>query len=43
MEQLILSLITGIFIAGTAGYLGTLMLSKRMALVAGPLGHLTLP
>ena len=41
--QFIFSLITGIFIGGVAGYLGTLMLSKRMALVAGPLGHLTLP
>lgn len=41
--KVLLSLITGIFIGGTAGYLGTLMLSKRMALVAGPLGHLTLP
>jgi zinc transport system permease protein len=43
MNQLLLSVIAGIFIGGTAGYLGTLMLSKRMALVAGPLGHLTLP
>ena len=43
MDQLLLSLIAGIFIGGTAGYLGTLMLSKRMSLVAGPLGHLTLP
>jgi len=33
----------GAFIGGAAGYLGTLMLSQRMALVAGPLGHLTLP
>jgi zinc transport system permease protein len=41
--EFLLSLITGIFIGGAAGYLGTLMLSKRMALVAGPLGHLTLP
>jgi len=41
--QFFLSLICGIFIGGAAGYLGTLMLSKRMALVAGPLGHLTLP
>ncbi len=41
--QFFLSLICGIFIGGVAGYLGTLMLSKRMALVAGPLGHLTLP
>jgi ABC-type Mn2+/Zn2+ transport system permease subunit len=42
-EGLLLSLVTGIFIAGAAGYLGSLMLSRRMALVAGPLGHLTLP
>jgi zinc transport system permease protein len=42
-NQFILSLTTGIFIGGAAGYLGSLMLSKRMALVAGPLGHLTLP
>jgi ABC-type Mn2+/Zn2+ transport system permease subunit len=41
--QFFLSLICGIFIGGVAGYLGSLMLSKRMALVAGPLGHLTLP
>lgn len=43
MSQLILSLICGIFVSATAGYLGTLMLQKRMSLVAGPLGHLTLP
>lgn len=30
-------------VAGAAGYLGTLMLSKRMSLVGGPLGHITLP
>lgn len=39
----LLSLIVGIFIGAASGYLGSLMLSKRMALVAGPLGHLTLP
>lgn len=39
----LLSLVTGVSIAGAAGYLGSLMLSRRMALVAGPLGHLTLP
>jgi len=38
-----LSLFTGVFIGGVAGYLGTLMVSKRMALVGGALGHLTLP
>ncbi|MEJ2683366.1 MAG: metal ABC transporter permease [Candidatus Sulfobium sp.] len=42
-SQFLLSITTGIFIGGAAGYLGSLMLSKRMALVAGPLGHLTLP
>ena len=36
-------LVTGVFISATAAYLGTLMLSRRMTLVAGPLGHLTLP
>jgi len=42
-HQLLLSLISGIFIAGSAAYLGTLMLSRKMAVVAGPLGHLALP
>lgn len=42
-NQLILSLVSGIFIAGSAAYLGTLMLSRKMAVVAGPLGHLALP
>ena len=41
--EIILALIMGAFIGMASGYLGTLMLSKRMALVAGPLGHLTLP
>jgi zinc transport system permease protein len=43
MSALVFSLASGVFIAGAAGYLGSLMLSRRMALVAGPLGHLTLP
>jgi len=43
MSQLLLSIICGISIGAAAGYLGTLMLEKRMALVAGPLGHLALP
>lgn len=42
-EQMVYSLISGVFIAGAAAYLGTLMLSRRMAVVAGPLGHLALP
>ena len=37
------ALIMSAFIGGVAGYLGSLMLSKRMALVGGPLGHLSLP
>ena len=43
MNKFLFSLVTGVFIGGTAGYLGSLMVSKKMALVAGPLGHLTLP
>jgi zinc transport system permease protein len=43
MSSFTLSLISGISIGGAAGYLGSLMLGRRMALVAGPLGHLTLP
>jgi ABC-type Mn2+/Zn2+ transport system permease subunit len=41
--QFLLSLIVGIFVGGAAGFLGSLMLGRRMALAAGPLGHLTLP
>jgi ABC-type Mn2+/Zn2+ transport system permease subunit len=43
IDQLSLSLISGVFVAGSAAYLGTLMLSRKMAVVAGPLGHLALP
>jgi len=43
MNQFTLSLISAIFIGGTAGYLGSLMITKRMGLVGGPLGHLALP
>jgi len=42
-SQFTLSLITAIFIGGAAGYLGSLMITKKMALVGGPLGHLALP
>lgn len=41
--QLALSLVSGVFISGSAAYLGTLMLSRKMAVIAGPLGHLALP
>jgi zinc transport system permease protein len=43
VTSLLYSLLSGVFIGGASGYLGSLMLSRRMALVAGPLGHLTLP
>ena len=42
-NQLFFTIISGIFISGVAGYLGTLMLSKKMSVVAGPLAHLALP
>jgi zinc transport system permease protein len=42
-SHLLLMLAAGVSIGGVAGYLGTLMLGRRMSLVAGPLGHLTLP
>ncbi len=41
--QDIYSLITAIFIGGAAGYLGSLMVTKRMALVGDALGHVALP
>jgi len=43
ISQFIFSLISGIFIGGVAGYLGSLMLTKRMALVGDALGHVALP
>ncbi|MCD6466125.1 metal ABC transporter permease [Candidatus Bathyarchaeota archaeon] len=43
MTNLALSLVIGFFIGVVAGYLGSLMLSRKMSLAAGPLGHLTLP
>ncbi len=41
--ETILALILGAFVGGVAGYLGSLMISKRMALVGGAFGHLALP
>lgn len=35
--------ITTLLVASAAGFLGAFMISKRMSLVAGPLGHLALP
>lgn len=42
-NQFLFSLISGVFIGGTAAYLGSLMLTKRMALVGDALGHVALP
>jgi len=42
-NQFLFSLVAGIFIGGAAGYLGSLMLTKRMALVGDALGHVALP
>jgi len=41
MNFLILLVVS--IVSATAGYVGTMMLSKRMSLAAGPLGHLALP
>ncbi len=41
--QFILSLIAAVFIGGVAGYLGSLMITRKMVLAGGPLGHLALP
>lgn len=43
INQFLLSLAAGIFIGGVAGYLGTLMVVKRMSVAADPLSHLVLP
>jgi ABC-type Mn2+/Zn2+ transport system permease subunit len=43
MNQLSLTIISAIFIGGITGYMGTLMLSRKMSMVAGPLAHLSLP
>lgn len=42
-HQFILSFISGLSVSAIAGYLGTLMLSKKMSITAGPLGHLAFP
>lgn len=36
-------LLSGIFVGGTAGYLGSLMLSREMTIIVDPLSHLALP
>jgi len=41
--QLLLAIIMVAFVGGIAGFIGSLMVTKRMALMGGALGHLTLP
>jgi ABC-type Mn2+/Zn2+ transport system permease subunit len=43
ISNFFLALISAIFIGGVAGYLGSLMLSKKMTIVVDPLSHLALP
>ena len=42
-DTITLSLIAGAFVGSTAGYLGSIMLSKHMALVGDALSHVALP
>jgi len=42
-KQLLAAIITSAFVGGIAGYIGSLMVTKRMSLMGGALGHLTLP
>ena len=41
--QIFFVLILVAFVGGVAGYIGSLMVTKRMALMGGALGHLTMP
>lgn len=43
MTTLMSSLTVGAFVGGAAAYLGSLMITKRMALVGDALGHVALP
>jgi len=42
-KQLLYAVLTCASVGGIAGYIGSLMVTKRMALMGGALGHLTLP
>lgn len=43
LTSMLLALILGCAIGAVAGYIGSLMLTRRMALMGGALGHLALP
>ena len=42
-EQIILPLITAVFVGGVAGYLGSFMVLRKMALVGDAMSHVALP
>jgi ABC-type Mn2+/Zn2+ transport system permease subunit len=42
-EPLLMGLVVGAFVGGAAAYLGSLMITRRMALVGDALGHVALP
>lgn len=42
-EALLMGLVVGAFVGGAAAYLGSLMITRRMALVGDALGHVALP
>jgi ABC-type Mn2+/Zn2+ transport system permease subunit len=43
LETVILSALTGVFVGLAAGYLGSLMVLEKMALVGDALSHVALP
>jgi len=43
ITEFLFALVVGLFTGGISGYVGSLMLTKRISLIGGPLGHLTLP
>lgn len=43
LNEVVQSLVVGAAVGGAAGYLGSLMVSRRMALVGDALGHVALP
>src|SRR5437870_2650598 len=42
-DTIALGLIVGVFVGSTAGYLGSIMVSRHMALVGDALSHVALP
>lgn len=42
-SSMVINILVSILIGASAGYLGSLMIGRKMSLTAGPLGHLALP